>query len=359
MKNSELSAFQLFSVTCFSMLFGMTLFPSAIGHEITTAWFFGQLITIVLVFGVLLLALKTADACPEKGFTNALGYLTGNIISKPLSALLGLYFIVQAGWLLLIESDNLMLFLFERTPMWVIILVFATAVPVVAFSGLKQAAKAAEILTPMFIFLLTVLFIMLLSRCCGEEMKTLFQPKMHEIPRQAALSMNSFTCIELSFFSAFETQKKGRKKALIIGYLVNVLLLIVAFLALTGTYTVKGGASLVLPFTELTRSIELGSADILERLDVIFISVRIIVCIVFAAIACSLSAQCFACTIGKPNVRLIIPVSALLLILMLVCYKYSALLLLMRIAYFGECAVLLFLFPCLFLLSRVKRRAKS
>lgn len=354
MKKTELSAFQLFAVTCISMLFGMTLFPSAVGHDITCAWFIAQFVTALLMFGVLLLAVRTAEACPEGDFAKAVTSLTG-IVSKPLLALLGCYFLIQASRLLIMESDNLMLFLFEKTPVWAVIAVFCVCVLAVGFSGLIQTAKTAEILVPVFLLLLTALFALLLFRCDTGELKTLFQPDISEIPRQAVLSMNSFSCIELAFFAFFETKRKHRRRGLIAGYIVDIILMLTAFLALTGTYTVRAGAELVFPFTELTRSIELDSIDILERFDVIFIGFRITVCVLFSSLACNFGARSFAAAVGKPDLRLYVPVSAALFVIIFLCYKLGALSLLTNITFWGECAVLLLLFPCLFILSQRKK----
>lgn len=359
MRRSVLSGFQLFSLFCFSMLFGMTLLPSAVGHDITSAWFFAQIITVAVVFTVMMLFLKTVEACPDGDFRTAAVHLLGKVPSKLLTLSLSIYFLIQAGRLLLTESNNLMLFLFERTPMWAIVLVFSISCAAVGHSGLKQIAKTSEMLTPMFILILAVLFSLLLFRCDWGEVKTLFQPEVRDIPRQVALSMNSFTCVELAFLAAFDTDKINRRRAMISGFLVCALFLLTAFIALTGIYTVKAGAQLVFPFTELTRSLEFGTIDILERFDVVFLSFRIVVCIIFAALACDFSVRCLSGNPEGGRRSIHFAVYALLFCLVYLCNKFELLPLLNAVSFWGECAVLLLLIPFCFLLSRIRREAKK
>lgn len=342
------------------MLFGMTLLPSTIHHRITTAWFAGQLIDCTVVFFVVLMMLGFLKNSSASSFPQKVRDTVGNIPGAFLLLAMSIYFIFHAARLLSIETDNLMLFLFDKTPGAVVAVVFAAVSFAVGISGLRQTARLSELLVLPLLVLVTVLIVLLLIRCDWGEVRTLYQFDLKELPAQAFYGFDSFACIELALFSACGVNDLcKRKKALICGFCVNIVLLLVIFIIFTGTFTVSAGSQLIFPFTELSRSVELDANNIFERIDVLFISFRIIVCIVFAAYACRCSERCLACVIVKDE-RSLLPVTAVILtVLVLAGLDADVLSFFSDVVFYGQFVTPVIIVPFLFIFSLIRKRRRK
>ena len=356
-KSETVTPFQLFSVTLFSMLFGLNFYPSTIAHQIEPEWFIAQIISVFLMFPILFMLLYIFEKSESNKFGDIIRELLGNIPSRAFCAVLAVYFLLRALSLILLESNNIQLFLFDRTPAFVVALVIAVVGFFLSVSGVKSLAKLCELLAVPILLLVIIILGVYLSGSSFEEIKTLFQPTFKNIFSQVTKTVTCFSCVEITLLFICRTEnKKKRKPALLVGYSFCAVIMLVLTLCIVGTFTLKAGADLVYPVTELARTVQFQYLRVIERFDAVMLSVSITYTCVFTSLACYCATQLLEAVFHPLKFRYSVPVSVVLILLIIFGFKESFTDTVSRILLCCDTVFLIAVIPLLFVLTLIKKK---
>lgn len=355
-KSSAITPFQLFSITLFSMLFGLNLYPSVVGHDIKSEWFIAQLISVALMFPVLFMLLTVFDITSTDDFTVAVRVLTGNVFSRIIGILLAVYFILNTLNLVLLEGSDIQLFLFDKTPPIVISITIAIVGATLCLPGIRSLAKLCELLAIPILLIIIIILAMYLSNLELGELKTLFQPNIGNIFSQVLKSVNCFSCVEmLLLFVCRVENRRSRKTALIGGFSVCAAIMLLLTLSVVGTFTLKAGADLVYPVTELARTVQFKYLRVIERFDAVMFFVSITYTCIFTAIGCYCTAKSLSMVFYPISFRYSVPVTFLLVILIFFGSSESFSNAVSHLLIYLDVAFLSLLIPVLFIVALIKR----
>ncbi len=359
-KTDTITPFQLFSITLFSMLFGIRIYPSTIEHDIKYDWLAAQLITGVLIFLILLMSVKIFSNTDFKSFSEAIINLTGNIPSRILCGFICVYFILQSLILILLESKNIQLFLFDRTPILIISSVILITAYVLTISGLRPLARLTELLATPIIITLIIMLIICLSGSDFGETKALFQPSGTNMLSQIKKAISCFFSIEITaFFISRATERKKAGKALLFGYSVCFIIMLLLTLSIAGTFTLYAGSELIYPVTELARTVQLKYLRLIERLDTVMIAVSITNTCIFTSLSCYCASESLSICLKPLKIRYSIFVYAVLFILLLFGINAQFFDAVAGILLWTEAAILFLIIPALYIISNLKKKGAA
>ncbi len=356
----KITPFQLFSITLFSMLFGLNFYPSVIGHDIRAEWFIAQLISTVLMFPVLFILLAVFDIANDEDFGNTMRSLIGTAPSRVLGAFLAVYFILGTLSIILLESNNIQLFLFDKTPAVVISLTIVLVGFAVCAPGLRSLAKLCELLTIPILLIITIIFALYFSNLESGEIKILFQVDTRNIFSQVIKTVNCFSCVEmLLLFICHVENTKRRKAALIAGYSVCAVIMLLLTLCVVGTFTLKAGADLVYPVTELARAVQFKYLRVIERFDAVMFSVSIAYTCIFSALGCYCAAESLSIVFYPLHFRYSFSVALILAVLVFFGSNETFSNTISKLSWILDVAFLLLIIPGLFVIARLGKRDKK
>ncbi len=359
-KTENVTPFQLFSITLFSMSFGLNLYPSSFGHAITHEWFIGLAVSAALIIPVLLMQLRIFKFIEAESLSSSVQLAAGKVSSKILGVLFFVYFLLHAIRLTTLEANDIQLFLFDKTPFKIIALVIIITAFIISLSGPGGLCKLTEILAVPLLLTIFITLAMFLSSSDFGEVKTLFQLKLSGIFHQVINSVSCFACIETTLFFVCRVKNKNRRKlALLGGYSACALILLILSVCIIGIFTLRAGANLIYPVTELARTVQLKYLRIIERFDTITLVVRIISVCVFVALTCHCSAEALSMVFHPKKFRYSIPVYLILLFVILFGYNESINQFISDTLIYCEITVLFAVIPILFLISLIKKRGDN
>lgn len=358
-KYSNITPFQLFSITLFSVMFGLNLYPSSIGHEISNEWLIAQIISIIAVFPILYMLIEIFSEF-ESSFEDGIFKIIGNVPSRILGGLFSLYFLLHSLRLIMLEANNIQLFLFDKTPANFIALIIIITAFFISVSGIQSLAKLAEILCIPMLILIAFMFFMFFSASDFTEAKVYFQPNTNNILSQAVNNISCISSIEMTaFFLCRVKSRSARKAALFSGYAVLSLVLISLTLCIAGIFTVKAGADLIYPVIELARTVQLKFLRVVERFDAVIFFVTIAAVCVFVSIALFCSSSSLSLVFRPLKFRYSIPIylTAIVCVIFFMNNRFSDLV--SNIVLYSEIVILFAVIPVLFIISKIRKRACS
>lgn len=359
-KRDNITPFQFFSITLFSMAFGLTIYPSSIGHDITDEWFIAQLISVILVIPILLMQIRIFKYTETDCFTNSIYTLVGDVPSRIIGLLLFLYFLLHAIRLVSLESNDIQLFLFDKTPISAVATVILISAFIISLSGASALSKLTEILSIPILLTIFIILSLFLSASDFGEIKTLFQPQISGIFSQVIKSVSCFFCIETTLFFICRTEnKKYRKLALLGGFSICAAVLLILTLCIVGIFTLKAGANLIYPVTELARTVQLKYMRVIERFDTVALIIKIISSCVFTSIVCFCSAESLSMVFRPARFRYSISVYGILLFIFLFDISEKINELISFVLIYAEISVLFVFIPILFVFSVIKKRGRK
>lgn len=361
----NISAWQLFQLSffwmMFGLLFGLNLFPNEIRQEITQTWLLALCLALAAGFVPLILLCACINISGGGTLPDIMERLMGKTVAKILSPIISVYYLAQAIHIVQIQASNVKIFLLEKTPQPVIIFVLCLCAVSIMRCGQGQLARICELCFPLVTALLLFMIFACGARMDFRELQVLLHPDAEDLPGQFLLAFRALCCLDAALlFSGSVKSGKQRITAVVCGYILPSLLVIVAFLVLVGTFTTSTAASLAYPFTELTRSLAFPSTKLLERFDIFFISIRVVASILFCAIAIY-AASIFICSLCKKisigqcswSVGLAVFVGTLFSL----NHSFSAVI--DNISLWGEIVMMCVFIPVLFVLSLSKRKRKK
>ncbi len=359
-KQDVITPFQLFSITLFSMLFGFNLYPSAIEHDIHYEWFIAQLISLALIFPVVLMLLGIFRNTNADSLENVLTKTLGNLPAKIFLLFFFLYFTFHSIRIILLESNDIQLFLFDKTPVAVIAAVIAIVAFFISYSGVNSLAKLTELLSvPILLFIIFIIAVFL-SKCDFGETKALFQPNTNRIIQQVIKSVSCFSCIEaMLFFVCRTVNDKKRKYALISGYAICSLIILALTICVVGIFTLRAASSLIYPVTELARTVQLRYLRVIERFDSLILSVKIIHACVFVSISCFCASASLSALFKSSLFKYSIIVYIILIILIFIGSVDSFLKIISKILIYSDIVFLFMIIPLLFIISIAKKKGNA
>ncbi len=352
-KIETVSSFQLFSITLFSMLFGLNLYPLICGYRLDYEFFIAQIISFLLVIPIIFAITSIKNSFNMCSVDSILRSLLGNVPSRILGLVFFSYFILHSFRIITLEAEDIQLFLFDKTPVTVIALVLLLVGFIISINGSASLLRTAEVLS--IPILLTVILMLTFFLCSSDfgEIKTLLQPRANKILSQIINSVSCFVCIESTLFFVCRTEKKSHK-ALYAGFLVCAIVSLFITICITGIFTLKAGAVMHYPVTELSRTVQLKYLRVIERFDSISLSVKIISTCIFTSIMCYCASSSLALVFKPMKFRYSIPVYLILIILIFLKLNKKIIFNISQLLTYWEILNLFLIIPLIFIISRKK-----
>ncbi len=356
-KVEKITPFQLFSITLFSMAFGLNLYPSAINHEITHEWLIAQIITLTLLIPVLFMLFRIFKDTETDSFKNSLNLLIGKFPSRIAGTFFFVYFLLQALQIVSLESNDIQLFLFDKTPQSVIAAVFVISSLIISVSKISSLARLSELLSVPVLLTVVIMLILFLSSGNFVEIKTMLKPELKAVLPQAIRSVSCVACIETALFFICRTEnQKHSRNAVLCGFLICAAIAVILTVCIVSTFTLKAGTSLIYPVTELARTVQLKYLRIIERFDTIALMIKIISTCLFTSIVCFCSAEALSMVFRPMKFRYQIPVYGLLLLTSLLAPNDNIDMFISYFLLYAEIFILFIFIPILFVIAEIKKR---
>ncbi len=351
-KCCTISSFQLFSITCFSMLFGLNFYPSAINHSITRQWLIAQIITILTLIPLTWMILQIADNTEELSFENILKKLFGKVFSRIIAFILFIYFIIQSYKLLFFESNKVQLFLFDKTPVYIIAAVILLVSFIITLKDFSSAAKLTELLVIPCAAVIFISLLIYFRSADTNEFKTLFTSDTNGLSSQIIRSVSCFSGFEIILFNVCKTRNnKTRKKAVFSGFALCSVIIILFTLCITGVFTIKTAAGMHYPFTELARSVQLNHLRIVERFDAVTIPINISAVCIYISLLLFASSEALSAILSPLKFRFPIAVYICIFIPVIFLFQENIVNLISKYIIFIELFILLIIIPLMYFLS--------
>jgi spore germination protein len=261
------------SMSVSSMIIGVGVLtlPRALAEETNAfdGWMSIILGGIIAGFFAWVLA-KLASRFPGKTFFE----YTSLIVSRPIACMVTFF---MSGYFLLFVAYEIRsvgtiakLYLFERTPVEVITLVFLL-VTVYAVSGARVGVIRLNLLFfPIVLLIILFVFLFTTDLLQKENLKPFFTTNPMSILKGTQQTVYSFLGFEiLLFYTAFMKRPKDAPKAAIIGILIPTILYLAIFLFTIGVFTNVGTKNLIYPTIELAKEVEVPGG-FFERVESMF-----------------------------------------------------------------------------------------
>jgi spore germination protein len=235
-------------------------------------WMSILLAGIVAIFLAWSLA-KLASMFPKQSFYD----YTSAIVTKPVSViltiLLGLYFLLVAAYIIRQLSNIVRQYLFDRTPIEVIALIFILIV-IYAVSGTRIALLRLNVM--FFPIVLTVMILvqfMNLGFFETDNLKPLLTTPWSDVLAGGWKSSQAFIGFEIVlFYTALMKKPKDAPKAAMIGVALPMMLYLTIYIFVIGVFSNVVTANQIYPTIELSKEVEVPG-EFFERFESIFLTI--------------------------------------------------------------------------------------
>lgn len=263
-------------VTVVSMMFGVGILslPRVIA-EVTQpgdgliSISLAGLISIVLAWTLA----RLASRFPKQNFSE----YTPLIIPRPFSfvanILLGVSFFIVAAFLMRVLAIITKLYLFDRTPIEVITLVFLLVI-IYAVSGSRFALLRLNMMfLPIVMFVLVLVQIMNLGFFEFNNLKPVFATPWQGILKGIVSSTHGFLGFEvILFYTALMKNPQKAPKAAVIGISLSLLMYLIIYIFAIGVFSRQGMINVVFPTIEMAKEVEVPG-EFFERFESILLTI--------------------------------------------------------------------------------------
>ncbi len=249
------------------------------------------------------------------------------------------------------------LFLLEKTPPQVIPAVTLLTVCFIITSGIRQIARAAELLFPAIVIPLAFILAMGLFTLDPGELLPLLHPDRPPVEslRQMPAAFGGITAA--AFFAGYYDRKKLRR-CLLGGTTALAVFCGLILTGCVGVFSVRGAGRLAFPLTELSRIVSVGSVSLNHRFDILYIMIYNAVTLISAGLLfyCCCVSLCGVFSV-KNHSCFIFPLLPLLYIISYFSLSDDTLITLL--SEWGRLAILALLIPLLFAAAAYGRRKEA
>jgi spore germination protein len=275
-----------------SMLIGVGILtlPSSVASttEAADGW-----MSIIIGGGVSILfgwvAAKLASRFPKKTFFD----YTALIATKPVAILLtlvfGVYFLVIVSIVTRMIANISKLYLFDRTPVEVISLIFLLLI-IYGVSGSSASLLRLNLLfLPIVIFINGLVLLLNINLMEIRNLKPFFTTGWTGVLQGTKETTFSFLGYAiLLFYIALMNQPKQAPKAAVYGISIPLIMYLLIYLTAIATLSNAGAANIIYPTIEIAKEVEVPG-KFFERFDAIFFTIWIMTIFNTAAMAFDVS----------------------------------------------------------------------
>jgi spore germination protein len=255
---------------------GILTLPRSLANvtQVADAWIsilLGGGLTVCFVWLVATLAAKF----PKKTFFE---YATV-IVSKPIAVILTLLFAVHmilfAAYETRIVGSISVMYLFDRTPIEAVSLVFLLVVIYAVYGSTAAILRLNLMFLPIILVISILLCLMNLVTAEVQNLKPTFTTSIMEYLRGVKVSTFSFLGFEiLLFYIAFMKRTEKAAKAAIVGVSVTTLIYMILFISTIAVFGHEATKNMVNPTVELAKEVQIPG-EFFERFESIFFTIWI------------------------------------------------------------------------------------
>jgi spore germination protein len=232
---------------------------------------------------------KLASMFPKQSFYDYTSVIATKPVSVILTLLIGLYFILVAAYITRQLSNIIKQYLFDRTPIEVIALIFVLIV-IYAVSGSRTALLRLNVM--FFPIVLTVMLLvqfMNLGFIETDNFKPFFVTPWNDVLTGALKSEHGFLGFEIVlFYTALMKKPKDAPKAAMMGVALPMMLYLIIYIFVIGVFSNVETANQIYPTIELSKEVEVPG-EFFERFESIFLTIWVMTIFNTAAMAYDVS----------------------------------------------------------------------
>ncbi|PQP81524.1 spore gernimation protein [Paenibacillus sp. PCH8] len=250
---------------------GILTLPRTISKAVGTpdVWI-SVLMSGVLVTGISLLLVTLSRRFPGKTVFEFVPEITGKWISYLLGLLIIVYFVVLCSFEVRVMAEITSMYILERTPTWVTIMVSLWIGIYMISGGLKVIIRVFEIVLPVTLLLLALVFLLSSKMFELDNLRPVlgdgFMPVLKGI-KPSALSYSGYEV--LLIITAYMADNKGSNKAAIYSILSCTIIYLVTIVLVVGNLSLPGIQTRMWPTLDMVRSFEI-EGFLFERYESLF-----------------------------------------------------------------------------------------
>ncbi|BBH22365.1 germination protein BB [Paenibacillus baekrokdamisoli] len=250
---------------------GILILPRAIAKEVGTpdGW-----ISVILSGLIALLAgyiiVKLSQRFPNQTFYQYSQIVVGPLLGKFFGIVMSVYFILCAGYLLRVMGEVIRMFLLEKTPLEVIMIIFLFVATYLTVAGINPIARLVELFLPIIIIIL-IAFIVFSSQSFElDNMRPVLGDGVMPVLKGTKSSIFTYSGFEVMLvLTAFMKEPQKAVKSAIAGISLVVLLYGLVIVISFGTISVDELKTVIWPTMTVAKDIELPGG-FFERFESLF-----------------------------------------------------------------------------------------
>ncbi|MFZ5943183.1 MAG: GerAB/ArcD/ProY family transporter [Bacillota bacterium] len=215
--------------------------------------YLGFILAYVLIMLIVFVALYFQKRYPKKSFIEYTQLVLGNVLGKILSCLFLSFILLLLVWAIRSTAETMDLYFLQRTPLWVIMVLFFLSITYLALQGIEGITKTCAFFLPMaFIFMALIVFVSY-QNFDFDKIKPVFH--VHQGTFLSAIHLFSafFPLSILFIVLPFLTDIKRSQAISVKATLLGTAILFFFIVASMGAYGAKGLLRYGWPTTELPR----------------------------------------------------------------------------------------------------------
>ncbi|MCG7378692.1 spore germination protein [Paenibacillus sp. ACRSA] len=251
---------------------GILTLPRTISKAVKTpdVWI-SVIVSGVLVALISVLLVTLCRRFPGKSVFEFVPEITGKWISYVVGLLIIIYFVILCSFEVRVMAEITSMYILERTPSWVTIMVSLWVGIYMISGGLKVIIRVFEIVLPVTLLLLAVVFLLSSRMFELSNLRPLLGEGLLPVLKGIKPSFLSYSGYEvLLIITALMSDVKTSNKAAIYSILICTIIYLVTIVMVVGNLSLPGIESRTWPTLDMVRSFEIEGI-FFERYESLFI----------------------------------------------------------------------------------------
>ncbi|WP_338539751.1 GerAB/ArcD/ProY family transporter [Paenibacillus tundrae] len=251
---------------------GILTLPRTISKAVETpdVWI-SVIVSGVLVALISILLVTLCRRFPGKTVFEFVPEITGKWISYFVGLLIIIYFVILCSFEVRVMAEITSMYILERTPSWVTIMVSLWVGIYMISGGLKVIIRVFEIVLPVTLLLLAVVFLLSSRMFELSNLRPLLGEGLLPVLKGIKPSFLSYSGYEvLLIITAMMTDVKSSNKAVIYSILTCTIIYLVTIVMVVGNLSLPGIETRTWPTLDMVRSFEIEGV-FFERYESLFI----------------------------------------------------------------------------------------
>ncbi|MGZ0041320.1 GerAB/ArcD/ProY family transporter [Paenibacillus ottowii] len=271
-QKDEITALQAFVIVSKSMIgTGIVVLPRGICKEVGTpdGWISVVLSGLLAMFAGYVIV-KLSQRFPNQTFFQYSQMVAGKLLGTGAAIILSLYYILGSGYSLRFMGEVIHMYLLDKTPIEVIMIVFLSLGTYLTVGGVNPIARLTELFLPLVILFLLVLILFSLNDIELDNIRPVLGEGVLPVLKGLKPSIFSFAGFEIMLiFIAFMKEPRKAMKIVISGIALVIPLYTLVVVIAIATLTVDEVKTLTWPTMSVAKNIELPGG-FFERFESLF-----------------------------------------------------------------------------------------